>query len=293
MGAGPSGRQTLPCIPDEKGADMDVICAVDGSSASAGVVRYAADVASRVGVTLRIVRAVQVADPLFVTSRVAKAIEDPVERRERVLEHTRRQLDALGAGVEGVASVAEVRQGAPDIAVLEAVHEHGAQLLVIGTRARKGARNPLGNVAQRIVRRAPCPVLVVPHGHDRNLSESPTILVGVRGGDREDAVAAVREAERVAQLLRAELVLVHSTREGRDASWFEELAASRPHVASHGAPAPELLRIANETGADAIAVAPRGHGPLRQALLGSVSNGLLSAGERPVFVIPRTHKDGT
>ena len=268
---------------------MDVICAVDGSSASSGVVRFAAAVASRVGVTLRIVRAVQVADPLFVTAGVARAIEDPAERREKVLERARRQLDELCASVEGVAATSEVRQGGPDAAILEAVVEHDAQILVIGTGARKGLRRTLGGAAQRVVRRAPCPVLVVPQDYDRELAERPTILVGIRGGDRNDASGALREAERLAQLLRAELVLVHAKGDGGDTAWFEKLADGRRHIESNGNPAQELLRIAAEIDADAITVAPRGHGPLRQALLGSVSSGLLSAGERPIFVIPRTH----
>ena len=272
---------------------MEVICAVDGSSASAGVVGYAAAVASRVGATLRILRAVQVADPLFVTAGVFRAMEDPAERREQVLERARQQLENLRNGVQGVEATSELRQGAPDSAVLEAVHEHGARLIVVGTRAKRGRRNAPGDVAQRIIRRAPCPVLVVPDGYDRRLADQPAILVGVRGGDREDAAAAVREAGRLAELLDAELVLVHSSREGGGAAWFDELAGDRRHIASQGDPARELLRIAAEIDADAITVAPRGHGPLRQALLGSVSNGLLSAGERPVFVIPRTHRAGS
>ena len=272
---------------------MEVICAVDGSSASAGVVRHAAAVASRVGGTLRILRAVQVADPLFVTAGVVRAMEDPAERREQVLARAQHQLEDLCRGVEGVEATSELRQSAPDSAVLEAVGEHDAPLIVVGTRAKRGRRIAPGDVAQRIIRRAPCPVLVVPEGYDRGLADQPTILVGVRGGDRDDAAAAVREAEGLAQLLRAELVLVHSGREGSGAAWFEELAGDRRHITSQGDPARELLRIAAEIDADAITVAPRGHGPLRQALLGSVSNGLLSAGERPVFVIPRTHRTGS
>ena len=271
---------------------MEVICAVDGSSASAGVVGHAAAVATRIGATLRVLRAVQVADPLFVTAGVVRAMEDPAVRREQVLARAQHQLDDLCSGVDGVETTSELRQGAPDSAVLEAVHEHDARLIVVGTRAKRGRRRAPGNEAQRIIRRAPCPVLVVPEGYETKLADQPTILVGVRGGDRDDAAAAVREAEGLAKLLQADLVLVHSSREGGGAAWLGELAGDRRHIASQGDPARELLRIAAELDADAITVAPRGHGPLRQALLGSVSNGLLSAGERLIFVIPRTHRTG-
>lgn len=271
---------------------MDVICAVDGSPVAPGVVRYAANIASRAGAALRIVRAVQVADPLFVTGGVARAMEDPAERRERVIAVVKRQLEDLAAGIEGVEATPELRQGSPDAEVLNAVKEHDARLVVIGTRGRSG-RKGLGSTGQRIVRRSPCPVLVVPEGYDRDLGDRVTVLVGIRGGDREDAATVVDEARKLVDLLRAELVLAHSQRDGRgggDADWLEKLAGGSRHHATHGNPSRELLRIAAEIDADAITVAPRGHGPLRQALLGSVSSDLLSAGKRPVFVIPRTHR---
>lgn len=65
------------------------------------------------------------------------------------------------------------------------------------------------------------------------------------------------------------------------ADWLEKLAGGSRHHATHGNPSRELLRIAAEINADAITVAPRGHGPLRQALLGSVSSDLLSAANVP------------
>ncbi len=92
---------------------MDVICAVDGSPVAPGVVRYAANIASRAGAALRIVRAAQVADPLFVTGGVARAMEDPAERRERVIAVVKRQLEDLAAGIEGMEATPELRQGSP------------------------------------------------------------------------------------------------------------------------------------------------------------------------------------
>jgi universal stress protein A len=269
---------------------MDVICAVDGSSAAPGVVSYATEVASRTGAALRIVRAVQVADPLIVNPGVVRAIEDPAERRAQVLERAQRQLDELCAQASGVEASADLRQGTTGAAVLDAVAEHDAELVVLGTRAGSGGRAAVGRDAQHIIRRAPCPVLVVPDGYDRKLGNPMIVVVGIRGGDREDAAVVVREADKLAQLVRAEIVIAHSERKDGDAAWLEEVAGGRRHIAARGNPAPELLRIADETTADAVAVAPRGHGRLRQALLGSVSSALLSAGERPVFVIPRTHK---
>ncbi|MCK5448496.1 MAG: universal stress protein, partial [Gemmatimonadetes bacterium] len=43
--------------------------------------------------------------------------------------------------------------------------KHGVDLIVIGTHGRTGVpRLLIGSVAERVVRHASCPVLVVPHG---------------------------------------------------------------------------------------------------------------------------------
>lgn len=271
---------------------MNVICAVDGSDAAPGVVRYAAGIASRAGLPLRIVRAVQVADPMFVTPGVVRALEDPAERRARIVAQAERQLERLAAEVRGVEVSHELRQGSPEGEVGAIVEQHRARLVVIGLGSKSGQRRGLGGTGQRIVRRSSCPVLVVPPGHDRMPGERFSIVVGLRGGEQSDASAILARARELAELVRAELVLAHSQREGAGAGpdWLEKVADGRPYVAAEGKPSRELLRIAAEAGADAIAVAPRGHGPLRQALFGSVSSELLSSGERPVFVIPRSHR---
>jgi nucleotide-binding universal stress UspA family protein len=48
----------------------------------------------------------------------------------------------------------------------------------------------------------------------------------------------------------------------------------------------EIGRRADELDADAIVIGPRGLGAIGQALLGSVSSGLLQTAGRPVIVVP-------
>lgn len=65
----------------------------------------------------------------------------------------------LGATVHGPAIVetGEARDG-----ILKAAKEVSADLIVIGSHGRRGVKRlVLGSVAEDIVRRAPCPVLVV------------------------------------------------------------------------------------------------------------------------------------
>ena len=57
-----------------------------------------------------------------------------------------------------------MRSGDPADAIVRYAHEHDVDVIVMGTRGREGvARVLLGSVAEKVVRRAPCPVLTVRH----------------------------------------------------------------------------------------------------------------------------------
>lgn len=57
-----------------------------------------------------------------------------------------------------------VRQGAPDVEIIRYAKEHDIDLIVIGTRGSSGVAHLLmGGVADKVVRKAPCPVLTVRH----------------------------------------------------------------------------------------------------------------------------------
>lgn len=74
------------------------------------------------------------------------------------------RLDAFVAGLpEPMRVPARVRTGAPAREAVAEAAEWGAQIVVVGTRARAGAaRVMLGSVAEAVVRDAHCSVLVIP-----------------------------------------------------------------------------------------------------------------------------------
>ena len=68
---------------------------------------------------------------------------------------------------QGVRVVCKVLQGVPGHVVTQYVRHNRPDLLVISFHGRRGLRRWLeGNTAERISRRAPCPVLVVRPGMD-------------------------------------------------------------------------------------------------------------------------------
>ncbi|MFO0747063.1 MAG: universal stress protein [Myxococcota bacterium] len=70
-----------------------------------------------------------------------------------------------GVSAPGVELVGRVAFGRPAHDLVEIAKEEGASMIVLGSHGRRGfERFLLGSVAERVVRQAECPVLVVKHG---------------------------------------------------------------------------------------------------------------------------------
>jgi nucleotide-binding universal stress UspA family protein len=73
------------------------------------------------------------------------------------LERCAQRLRDRGLSVETI-----VREGYPATAIEEEARDRNADLVVIGTRGHSGLKHLLlGSVAERVVQKAPCPVLAV------------------------------------------------------------------------------------------------------------------------------------
>jgi nucleotide-binding universal stress UspA family protein len=71
------------------------------------------------------------------------------------------QLRARGLDVEEL-----TREGYPATVIEEAAEQLEADLIVIGSRGRSGLKHLLlGSIAERVVQKAPCPVLTVKSPH--------------------------------------------------------------------------------------------------------------------------------
>jgi nucleotide-binding universal stress UspA family protein len=118
------------------GAVDDVLLATDGSAGSDRAAEHATAVADAADATLH---ALTVGD------------DDAPARRA-----------ADSARAAGVPATVAVRPGTPDEAIVSYVGERGVDLVTVGTHGRTGVeRVLLGSVAERVLRTAPVPVLVV------------------------------------------------------------------------------------------------------------------------------------
>jgi universal stress protein A len=128
---------------------------------------YATTLAQRFGASLGLVHVVE--DPyvtgawsaeIFVPD-VGGILEQLTAGAEQQLATLRQSAIALGLAVETA-----VRSGRPAQAILEHAKDGGFDLIVMGTHGRTGLSHVvMGSVAERVVRKAPCPVLTV---HERD-----------------------------------------------------------------------------------------------------------------------------
>jgi nucleotide-binding universal stress UspA family protein len=80
-----------------------------------------------------------------------------------------RELDKLRARVAGQARCqAVIRKGRAQTEIIAAAKELGCDLIILSTHGRTGLEHLLlGSTAQKVIRRAGCPIFVVrPHEHD-------------------------------------------------------------------------------------------------------------------------------
>jgi nucleotide-binding universal stress UspA family protein len=146
---------TMPCM-------KTIVVAIDLNEADKPVLKEACHLAKATGATLQLVH---------VFPRESTAMDyvvyvpvDP-EKRKAAMAEERKQLEALVADLEkqGIKAEATLRVERASRGILALAEEVDADAIVVGTHSRNVvSRALIGGTADRIVRRSPVPVLVVP-----------------------------------------------------------------------------------------------------------------------------------
>ncbi|HET7929005.1 MAG TPA: universal stress protein [Actinomycetota bacterium] len=128
-----------------------ILLAVDGSEHSDRAIEAAADIAWKSRATVHVIHVHE--------AGLVAPIETNTEARS-IVERAVKQLDADRIEVTGSAIAARSGEVAPSI--VEAAHELGSGLIVMGTRGLSDFSSLLlGSVAHKVLHYADCPVLVV------------------------------------------------------------------------------------------------------------------------------------
>jgi len=227
------------------------------------------------------------------------------------------ELTAFVAEAKTMVSATQmmVRSGSPAVEILHYAAEVEADLLVLGTHGRTGfERFMVGSVTEKVLRKAPCPVLSVPP-HSGGQPERPVFGRILCGADFSEASNRAAEyALSLAQEANGLLTLLHVvdwmpdknfakypqfdpeayrqviTREAR-----RQLERLVPEEArnwcepdlriSCGKPYRQILRIAAEDQADLIVLGAHGSGPIDRMLFGSTTQHVVRQAPCPVLTV--------
>ncbi|HDR8859725.1 universal stress protein UspA [Burkholderia territorii] len=143
----------------------NILVALDGSDTSSRALDAALNLASETGARLTPVYVVDFLVPAYDTYGYDPSILVDAFREEglRVTEDAAKRMKARD--VAGTPQISNVAPAGEDVAqrIVGLAGELDADLIVIGTHGRRGFRRVvLGSVAERVLRQARCPVLMIP-----------------------------------------------------------------------------------------------------------------------------------
>jgi nucleotide-binding universal stress UspA family protein len=238
---------------------------------------------------------------------------------DRTVENLFARLNQFTSTVDttDVAVTVAARPGAATQGILDAAAQIPSDLIVLGTHGHSGFEHlVLGSVTEKVVRKAPCPVLTVPP----QVTEVPRdpqemfqrVLCAIDFSDA--SLKGLEYALALAKETNAELILVHVIEGLPDApDWqmpgqavidyvrlseteaLQRLRAVLPHDADRwckprtvlgtGKPYREILRLAREHDAHLIVMGVHGRGVVDRLFFGSTTNQVVRTATCPVLTL--------
>ena len=139
-----------------------ILVPTDFSDYSRVALEYGCAVAEKFGAELHLLHVLQ--DLVGLVPEPGLAFPPPGDYMRELQASAERALDELPGPLapEGLALERATRQGAPFVEIVRYAREAEIDLIVLGTHGRSGlAHMLLGSVAEKVIRKAPCPVLTV------------------------------------------------------------------------------------------------------------------------------------
>jgi len=298
-----------------------ILCPVDLSESSRLATAHAAALAAWYESQLTVLHVFSNVPVFDVAPAIGATPMPPVSLKELDRDAV---LDALRAFVAPVSDHAKIDvqliEGAdPRREILDQATKLKADLLVMGTHGRSGFDHLLlGSVTEKIIRKAPCPVLVVPrHAAAAASAAGPPFKRIVCAVDFSPAsIRALAYAIDFAREADAQISLVHviemppelgeypfaedfninGIRAAAEAEYLQRLRALIPEDArtyctvstqvSEGRAQREILRVAAEEKAEVIVMGVQGRGAVDIMLFGSNAHAVIRGAACPVLVVP-------
>jgi len=235
--------------------------------------------------------------------------------RERALEELGRFVHQSRRA--GVTTEVVLEEGDTVRRILDLAKRLPADLLGLGTHGRGGfERFMLGSVTEKVLRKAPCPVLTLPRAVEGAVAREPALFKRIlcpvdfspwSQKSLEFALSLAEEADAHLTLLHvlefapdvdpreAAAPVVHEYRARLEAEAKERLRAAVPaevrqwcqpeEVVVVGRPYTQILRVAETQGTELIVIGVQGRNALDLAIFGSTTQHVVRAAKCPVLTI--------
>ena len=283
----------------------EILCPVDFGELSSLALKYAAAGAKAYGAGLTVLHAERFELPAYFTPGQIDELTRQINAarigaQDYLQQHTRKILGPLADQISIVYQVADTH---PVDAVQAAATKIGADLIVLGTHGRGGAKRLwLGSVTENVVREAEVPVFVVRQKQHEfiDASSSPelkTILCPVNFS--EVARSAIRVAASIALQFHARFIPVCVVEPGdrRNVSevetelnsWLGETLTTPCDMqpeSRQGRAAEQIVELAHKTKADLVVLGAQHRGSTLGSMFGGTTELVMRQAPVPVLVVP-------
>ncbi len=264
-----------------------IVVATDLGPASRAAMGFAKVLHTHFGSEVTVLHACHLDLPPYFSSGQMDALKREVERAKHSAEGYVRKESRTALGFE--AGVAVIDKPPLD-AILEESSRLGAELVVMGTHGRRGARRlMLGSVAERVLRHSSVPVLVVREA----AAAGPFKHVFCPCNSTVAGKTALEYAADVAQAADAQLTVLHAGEKEAGQSpcgQIEESLRKRcrvNEVRAGGEAVEVILESARQAGPDLIVMAAESRVSIVGELFSSTIERVMQLTEVPLLVVPK------
>lgn len=283
-----------------------ILLATDFSERSDRALRRATLLARQFGTSLSIVHVVDDDQPRRI-----------VDSEHDVASTLLRELCSTVRNVDGISCEARVVLADPFAGIVGAAGEERPDLLVMGPHRRQALRDTfVGTTAERTIRSANCPVLMVnapPVGHYRHIMLTTDLSEGAARAVKVCAALDIARGARI-MILHAfdapavHLAMSHTMSRDEKQAYLDDVrnealsklstflksvdwrSIRRAVRQVRNTPAEEILAAAKDENADLVAVGTAGRSGIAKYFLGSVAEEVLRQADRDIIVVPKIAK---
>jgi nucleotide-binding universal stress UspA family protein len=291
-----------------------ILCPIDFSHASRHALDHAVAIATWYQseiLALHVINLAVTPEPRILPARFPVSTLRVDDERQLMEEELRSWLEP--ANRAGLRITLLVDEGNPAPRILDRVSSVQADFIVMGTHGLSGFEHfMLGSVAEKVLRRATCPVMTVPPAAV-TAARVPYTRLLCAVDFSESSLAALRFAFSIAKESDANLTILHvfewppddETLLARfDAAEFRQFVQVQARTRlealipddvrtwckpattiRYGKPYQQILDVAEGDGTDLIVIGVRGRNPLDLALFGSTTNHVIRRAACPVLTL--------